>query len=88
MDVKALGLEVQVGRVDAIHIRSNEGDIYTASAVIHGREHTLEQDGSHQPVVFHSYIEAKRRLGHYAIPVTLEPSAVYDEMGAGDAPQH
>jgi len=84
MNVKAFGLEVQLGHVEGIHILSNEGDIYTAAAVIRGREHTLEQDSSHQPMVFHSFIEAKRRFKAYPVPVTLQPSPAYDEMGGAE----
>ncbi|WP_210394636.1 DUF6482 family protein [Motiliproteus sediminis] len=88
MDVKTFGQEVQNGRVEAVNILSNEGDIYTASALIRGKEHTLENDDSRQPLVFHSYIEAKRRFEDYRVPLTLKQSEVYDEMVSGVTRQH
>lgn len=88
MNVKTFGQEVQNGRVEAVNILSNEGDIYTASALIRGKEHTLEQDDNHRPLVFHSYIEAKRRFEEYRVPLALKPSEVYDEMVRGVSHRH
>lgn len=80
MDVKTFGREVQSGKVESINILSNEGDIYTAQAVINGHQHTLESDSSRKPLVFHSFIEAKREFKRYAVPLRLTPHDVYDEM--------
>ena len=88
MDVKTIGFEVNNGHVDAIHILSNEGDIYTAQAVIRGRIHTIEHDDSRQPMVFHSYVEAKRQFKGFKVPVALQPSLVYDEMVSTDTIAH
>ncbi|WP_421863768.1 DUF6482 family protein [Motiliproteus sp.] len=80
MDVQAFERQALSGTVDAVIILSNEGDIYTAEVVIHGRSHTLESTDSHQPLVFHSYREAKRSFASYSVPIRLEASQVYDEM--------
>ncbi|MEH6823523.1 MAG: DUF6482 family protein [Motiliproteus sp.] len=88
MDVKTFGREVQNGKVESINILSNEGDIYTAQVVIDGRQYTLEKDSSHQPLVFHSFIEAKREFERYAVPLTIEPSDVDDQMVNREAYHH
>lgn len=81
MKYSDFALEAQRGRVSAINILSNEGDIYTAEAVIHGKGYTIERRDSKDPLVFHSYREAKRefaRLGD--MPVELQQSSAYEEM--------
>ncbi len=80
MNVSALRNQVNNGKVAAIKIMSNEGDIYTAQAVVGNELHTLNLDESGKPWVFHSYVEAKRALSSCAVPIALETSTVYDEM--------
>ncbi len=88
MDTRTLMLELSSGKVDSINILSNEGDIYTAEVVVQGREYTLEVEDSHTPLVFHSYIEAKRQLAAYAVPLQLKASYVYDEMVSREPSRH
>ena len=80
MDIRTLGQQIHGGKVDAINILSNEGDIYTAEAVIQGHAYTLEADHDHHPLIFHSLIEAKRSFERYTVPIRLEFREVYDEM--------
>ncbi|WP_207061448.1 DUF6482 family protein [Motiliproteus sp. SC1-56] len=73
--------EAQQGRVSAINILSNEGDIYTAEAVIHGTGYTIERRDSAEPLCFHSYREAKQQFEFLKnTPVRLQPSHAYEEM--------
>ncbi len=81
MKVHEFELAMVRGNVDSINIISNEGDIYTAQAMIQGQGYTLEQRGSVEPLVFHSYIEAKRNFDRYKqVPLYLQQSDVHDEM--------
>lgn len=73
--------EARMGHVDAIHLHSNEGDIYTAEAVIKGRPYLLESKQEKGPWVFHSFREAKQAFEDYPeVPISLEQRDVYDEM--------
>ncbi|MEH6624986.1 MAG: DUF6482 family protein [Motiliproteus sp.] len=81
MKYSDLTLENLRGHVEAINVLSNEGDIYTAQAVIHGIGYTIESKETGMPMVFHSYIEAKREFQHLGeLPIRLETPDVYDEM--------
>ncbi len=80
--------EARLGHIEAIHVHSNEGDIYTADIVIKGKRYPLETGGSTGPRVFHSFREAKQAFEDYPeVPIQLEQSGVYDEMvGEHDRP--
>ncbi len=81
MKVHEFELAMVRGKVDSINIISNEGDIYTAQAMIKGLGYTLEQKGSAEPLVFHSYIEAKRSFDRYKqVPLYLQQNDIHDEM--------
>ncbi len=81
MKYSDLTLENLRGRVEAIQVLSNEGDIYTAQAVVHGIGYTIESRETGLPMVFHSFIEAKREFEHLGdLPIRLEQAAVHDEM--------
>lgn len=71
---------INTGDIDGIRIISNEGDIYTAEALVGNQVHTLNRQDSGQAWVFRSYIEAKRALKTYQVPLMLETSHVYEEM--------
>ncbi|MCW8883898.1 MAG: DUF6482 family protein [Motiliproteus sp.] len=81
MKYSDLTLENLRGHVEAINVLSNEGDIYTAEAVIHGIGYTIEAKATGLPMVFHSFIEAKREFEHLGeLPIRLETTEVFDEM--------
>lgn len=80
MNASVLREQLNSGRIAGIKIISNEGDIYTAHAVVGNQLHTLNQNESGKPWIFRSYIAAKRALSSCAVPIALETSAVYDEM--------
>ena len=81
MKFSDLTLENLRGHVEAINVLSNEGDIYTAQAIIHGIGYTIESRETGLPMVFHSYIEAKREFQQLGeLPIKLQPEAVHDEM--------
>ena len=74
------------GDVTSIRIMSNEGDIYTAEAWVGNQLHTLQHQDSSRPWIFRSYIEAKRALKPYRVPLILETSRVYEEMVGPTSP--
>ncbi len=81
MKYSDLTLENLRGHVEAINVMSNEGDIYTAQAVIHGIGYTIESKETGLPMVFHSFVEAKREFQSLGeLPIRLEQEAVHDEM--------
>jgi hypothetical protein len=81
MRFQAIAQRARQGHVDAVKILSNEGDIYTAEAMIQGETHVVETRHSDAPMVFHSYVEAKRELGHLGdLPIQLEQRELDDEM--------
>ena len=85
MKYSDLTLENLRGRVEAINVMSNEGDIYTAQAVIHGIGYTIESRETGLPMVFHSFVEAKREFRSLGeLPIRLEPGGVHDEMVGED----
>ena len=85
MKYSDLTLENLRGHVEAINVLSNEGDIYTAQAVIQGIGYTIESRDTGLPMIFHSYIEAKREFRQLGeLPIKLEAGAVHDEMVGED----